>query len=224
MATYKVIDGCPVPEQLYPILSQIKREIGCSYNSIYRGTDARALLNQYGKHDQAWLYANSPPGVANPPGRSTHELRSDGVAYSGPVGRKLDWWQCGIDINDSQVNQFMAQAKRHGWITFRPYSSGVEYHHVNFTKAPKYVNPNLQVGSRGGRVWMVTHRLCIALSPHTKKRYLDHRGLYFSKNLGNIVKQFQKDYHLTPDGVVGPSTSATLASAARYSKKYHKPM
>jgi hypothetical protein len=134
-----VIDGCPCPRPLYPILKKLKKETGCTYASIYRGTDAEALLNRYGKHSQAYLYAHQGTegiGPANPPGQSTHELRSDGVPYAGPVGRKLVWWQCGIDVDDAHVEALIAAAKRHGWKLYRPYGSGSEYHHVNFSEKP----------------------------------------------------------------------------------------
>jgi lysozyme len=133
---YSVIDDCPTPKPLYPILRKLKKETGCVYQSIYRGTDVEKLLERHGKHDQAWLYTHLPPGTANPPGRSTHELDSDSVPYAGPVGRKLHWWQCGIDVDDAHVDAVIAAAKRHGWTLFRPYGSGVEFHHVNFAHKP----------------------------------------------------------------------------------------
>lgn len=136
---YSVIDGCPCPRPLYPILKKLKKETGCVYQSIYRGSDVEALLNKYGKHSQAYLYEHQGTegiGPANPPGRSTHELRSDGVAYPGPVGRKLKWWQCGIDVDDADVAKLIVAAHRHGWTLFRPYPSGSEYHHLNFARRP----------------------------------------------------------------------------------------
>lgn len=133
---YLAIDGCACPRPLSPVLKKLKRKSGNTYNSIYRGEDAAALLHRFGKHTQAELFATLPAGVANPPGRSTHELRSDGVPYPGPIGRKLKWWQCGIDINDSQVDHAIATAHSLGWTLFRPYGSGVEYHHVNFAHRP----------------------------------------------------------------------------------------
>jgi lysozyme len=134
-----VLDGCPCPRPLYAVLKKLKKETGCTYQSIYRGTDAEALLNRYGKHSQAYLYAHQGTegiGPANPPGQSTHELCSDGVPYPGPLGRKLVWWQCGIDVDDAHVEALIAAAKRHGWKLYRPYPSGSEYHHVNFAAKP----------------------------------------------------------------------------------------
>lgn len=136
---YAVIDSCPCPRPLYPILRKLKKETGCTFESIYRGTDAEKLLEKLGKHDQAYLFAHQGTegiGPANPPGRSTHELDSDGVPYKGPIGRKLSWWQCGIDIDDAHVDAVIAAAHKHGWTLFRPYGAGSEFHHVNFAHKP----------------------------------------------------------------------------------------
>ena len=136
---YSVLDDCPVPRPMYPILRKLKAETGCVYQSVYRGTDVEGLLRKHGKHSQAYLYAHQGTegiGPANPPGRSTHELRSDGVAYLGPIGRKLPWWGEGLDIDDAHVQAVIEAARRHGWKLFRPYGTGSEYHHVNFARKP----------------------------------------------------------------------------------------
>ena len=137
---YKALDGCPCPRPLYPILKKLKKETGCIYQSIYRGVDVEAMLNRARKHSQQYLYEHQGTmgiGPANPPGQSTHELRSDGVAYAGPIGRKLSWWQCGIDADDAHVSALESAARRHGWSLRRPYSAGSEYHHLNFTRKPR---------------------------------------------------------------------------------------
>lgn len=132
---YSVIDGCPCPKPMYPLLRRLKAETGCTYNSIYRGDDVADILHRFGKHTQAELYAELPPGVANPPDRGTHILLGDGVV--GALHEKLPWWRCGIDIDDSQVDAVIAAARRHGWKLYRPYPSGTEYHHVCFAKKPR---------------------------------------------------------------------------------------
>jgi len=131
---YAVIDGCPCPRPLYPILRKLKAETGCTYNSIYRGDDVAGILHQFGKHTQRELFEELPPGVANPPDRGTHILLGDGVV--GALHEKLPWWKCGIDINDSQVDAVIAAAAKHGWKLYRPYPTGSEYHHVNFASKP----------------------------------------------------------------------------------------
>ncbi len=136
--SFRIVGGCPVNATLAPYIEILRRESGCTINSLYRGRDARAILQRHGKHDQAWLYEHLPAGVANPPGISTHELRSDGRAYpSIPVGQPLQWWQQGIDVNDADVPAVKAAARKYGWIVFQPYKVGVEVHHLNFIKQPK---------------------------------------------------------------------------------------
>jgi lysozyme len=172
---YSVIDDCPVPKPLFPILRKLEKETGANFESIYRGTDVEGLLEKFGKHDQAWLFANLPAGVANPPGRSTHELFSDGVPYPGPVGRKLVWWQCGIDINDADVDAVIEAARRHGWTLFRPYGAGVEFHHVNFAHKPTK--------------WKAFYRA--VFKPRTSKKPKGHRPTKLSKHGAQFIAGFE---------------------------------
>jgi len=150
---YVAVQGCPVPTKLAPFLRQILAESGAHLQSCYRGVDAEALLHKLGKSSQRELYVGylkRLPGYnpANPPGRSTHELRNDGVAYTRrtpggthpgqwAAGDKLPWWACGIDIDDAHVTAFIKAARKHGWTVARTYpTSRAEYHHVNFRKPP----------------------------------------------------------------------------------------
>lgn len=150
---YVAVQNCPCPAPLAPILRKLLAESGASLQSCYRGADATALLHTLGKSSQAELYAGfraGRPGFnpANPPGRSTHELRSDGVAYPNvPAGGVLAWWQCGIDIDDAHVVRFIAAAQKHGWLVVRPYPTGNEYHHVNFRKPPALLRAKARLRS-----------------------------------------------------------------------------
>lgn len=137
---FRVIDGCPVPASIAPYIAIVLHTAGQQASSIYRGTDARAILERHGKHDQAWLYANLPAGVANPPGRSSHELRSDGVSFAGPIGRRLEEWQVGVDSGADTAaarDHITRAAAAHGWVVKHPYSAGVELHHWNWAKRPR---------------------------------------------------------------------------------------
>jgi hypothetical protein len=141
MSDFRVIQGCPCNPTLAPYIAMVSEEINGVVNSIYRGADAEPILRAHGHSSQAELYygwIHRLPGFlpANPPGRSTHELRSDGVAYAGPLGRKLDWWQQGFDVNDDQVDHWKSAARSHGWVLFQPYNSGSEFHHLNFHQPP----------------------------------------------------------------------------------------
>jgi hypothetical protein len=131
-----VVQGSPCNTTAAPYFALLVRDTHSTVNAIYRGDDARAILHAHGKHTQRELFESLPRGVANPPGRSTHELRSDGVAYAGPIGRRLEWWQEGIDVNDNNVLSMKLDAELHGWVLFQPYRAGVEFHHLNFARRP----------------------------------------------------------------------------------------
>lgn len=136
MSNFRVIQGCPCNATIAPYFALLAKDTRATVNSIYRGDDAASILHAHGKHTQAELYRELPAGTANPPGRSTHELKSDAVAYSGPIGRQLEWWQQGIDVNDDDVAHMKARAAHYGWDLKQPYTSGVEFHHLNFARQP----------------------------------------------------------------------------------------
>lgn len=136
---FRTVQGCPVGRNLAPYIAIVVNDAHATVNSIYRGKDAEALLNRHGKHSQAQLYAmylNGTGAPANQPGFSTHEQKSDGVAYTVPHGHDLGWWQVGFDVNDSDVDRCITAARRFGWILHRPYPSGSEFHHLNFKVQP----------------------------------------------------------------------------------------
>lgn len=142
---FEVIDNCPVPVQIAPQVRLLKHDVPKAVlQSAYRGDQAAGLLRRLGKSTQAMLYRGwlkRLPGFnpANPPGFSTHELHSDGVAYRGPRGRIIRAWGCGLDWNDDAVGDLIQAAHRRGWELFRPYKSGSEHHHLNFRKYPKLI-------------------------------------------------------------------------------------
>lgn len=146
MSNFRVIDGCPCNPLIAPYFYIVLHRVGAIAESIYRGDDAAAILNRHGKHSQGQLFRAWERGEATKfgilgepdrPGTSTHELRSDAVAYTGPIGRKLEWWQQGIDIDDAHVDAVIRVARdEHGWEMHRPYASGAEHHHVNFRSRP----------------------------------------------------------------------------------------
>jgi hypothetical protein len=137
---FRVIDGCPCPASIAPYVYLVLRRTGRSASSIYRGEDARAILHRHGHKTQREIFDTSPPGVANPPGQSMHELRSDGRAKTGPVGRHLEEWEIGVDsgTNSSHDKRAInAAAAHYGWTTYHPYRAGVEGHHWGFRHQPK---------------------------------------------------------------------------------------
>lgn len=196
--------GRPCPKKLAPILRQIQRETGVTYTSLLRTQRAVNFARKRGASlsSQKELYDGfraGRPGFnpANPPGRSTHERRSDGVAYAGPVGRPLRWWQVGIDCTNADA--VIAAGRKHGWIFVRPYSSGLERHHLNLTKAPRFFRP-LKKGMRALRVRKAKRRLKFLgffTGPIDRK---------FGGGLDRAVREFQRRHRMTVDGVIGPAT------------------
>jgi hypothetical protein len=140
---YVVVQGCAVPRKLAPFLRVALKQSGARLQSCYRGADAAALLHALGKHTQeelwdGWQHRRPGFNPANPPGRSTHELRNDGVAYKRwPVGWRIPSWACGIDLDDAHVDHFIVVCARHGWKVTRTYpTSPGESHHVNLRRPP----------------------------------------------------------------------------------------
>jgi hypothetical protein len=138
------VQGNPVPWRLAKVIGPALKESGATLLSGYRGPDraARKILRKHGKHTQGELYIGwlkRLPGFnpANPPGLSTHELRSDGRAYPyRHPGAPLAWWQLGMDVDDAHVDRFLKALRRRGVQAWRPYPGSREYHHVNIRAEP----------------------------------------------------------------------------------------
>jgi hypothetical protein len=130
-------DGVPMFRGLALMLADARTH---GWHGTVASADRRkGVAERYGLRSQAALYAGWVArrqgfNPANPPGRSTHELRSDGVAYRGPAGRPLLWWQLGLDCSDTE--NLRAILVRLGYAAFRPYPDGREAHHVNLKHSP----------------------------------------------------------------------------------------
>lgn len=140
---YVDVQGAAVPRQLAAVIRPSLAATGATIFSCYRGSDPQgaAILRAHGKHTQEQLYygwIHRLPGFspANRPGTSTHELRSDSIAYAGPTGRVLAWWECGMDVDDGHVDAFVRHLASRGVVAHRPYGFGAEYHHVNLRSRP----------------------------------------------------------------------------------------
>jgi hypothetical protein len=130
-------DGVPVPRGVARMLKDI-RDHGARFR-LLSGDRRKGVAERFHHQSQAALYAcwlARRPGCnpANPPGRSTHELRSDGVAYRGPLGRRLLYWQIGMDFDGA--DDVLRVGHQLGYALFRPYSSGSEAHHLNLKRRP----------------------------------------------------------------------------------------
>ncbi len=78
---------------------------------------------------------------ANPPGASSHELRSDANGFPCPVGRQLKWFELGLDVSDS--DGLVSVLDQLGYKVHRTYPNSIpEHHHVNFTASPGPVLPD----------------------------------------------------------------------------------
>lgn len=138
-------DGTPTMRGLALVLQDC-RDHGwrghLSSSDRRRGVAERyGKLSQYALYVAYWVKHLAGYAPANRPGQSTHELRSDGHAYRGPVGRPLAWWQLGLDVSEDA--QLVRIARRLGYDLRHPYRSGAEAHHVNL-----YANPAKRLRAR----------------------------------------------------------------------------
>lgn len=142
MAHLCLVQRVPFYNDIAPYVSILATDAGVTINSGFRGAVAEPLLNKYGHKSQAQLYegfVHRRTGYlpANPPGFSSHELCADGVIYGAPRGSHLAWWQQGMDVDDSETDRMIREAAKHGWQMYRPYTTGYEFHHLNFRVKPR---------------------------------------------------------------------------------------
>lgn len=124
-------DGTPVFRGLARML-QDARKNGWS-GSLTSADRRRGVPEKYGKLSQYALYMGwlaRRPGFnpANPPGYSTHELRT-------ASGRPLPWWGLGMDVTES--DELVRVLNRLGYSAYKPYSSPSEQHHINLRRNPR---------------------------------------------------------------------------------------
>jgi hypothetical protein len=145
-AKFVLVGGCVCHRSIAPYIEIIRQDTGLPVASIYRGSDARAELHRHGLRDQAEIHRDMP-AISNPEGRSMHDLHSDGVAKTGPVGRQLQEWEVGVDMgpNDEASKRKIEQAARaRQWTIYHPYSRGVEGHHWGFKVQPRPMGPKTE--------------------------------------------------------------------------------
>jgi lysozyme len=144
------LDGAPI---FWGLAKPLVRARERGWGGRLTAGDRRAgVPERFGKKSQATLFAcfqrsqatGRCPGdcggdclPANPPGRSSHELRSDGSAGFGgrAAGTKLAWWELGIDVGDS--SGLLSHLAALDYKIQRTYpGSQKEFHHLNFTASP----------------------------------------------------------------------------------------
>jgi hypothetical protein len=218
---YALIDCKPVPAEFDEELRALGLGNDVTLFSCLRTQDAVNFARSNGCQvsSQAELFDCFQRGVpgcnpANPPGRSTHELRNDGVAYPGPSGMKLEYWQCGIDSSNPQ--QLIARARQRGWVVTVTYPTNPrEAHHVNFRKEAE-LDLTIRKGDKGKEVAQLTGRLKYL-------GYIDARTGGFGDEVERAVKKYQRDHDLNPDGVVGLHTATQLLVTVRHKKQCRRP-
>lgn len=222
---FEVVDGCPVPAQLADCVRRIKAETGATLNSCDRSQEAEPYLLRLGKMSQRQLYegwTKRLPGFnpANPPGFSTHERRNDGVAYPGPRGMPLRYWQVGMDWSSSE--EVIRAAARLGFTASRTYPRDArEYQHLNFRKEPRIRLPALERGSKGVRVARMARLLARARDANGRP-YLDRGQRIFDEKVEAALRRFQADWGQKVDGVYGEQTARQLAVAVRAGRNAKK--
>lgn len=229
---FDLIDCCPVPAKLAPAVRRIKHRSGATLQSCDRSTQAEPLLRKCGKKSQRQLYALFLEGrgnAANRPGQSTHERRSDGVAYGGPVGHWLPYWCVGMDWDIPHVQAVVRAAHAEGYTATVTYpTSTQERQHVNFRREPRIRTRvhkkfrSLRRGKSSPRVADVRRWLYSVRRPDGKGRYLTSpirpRGsqAYFDDVLESALRLFQHDHGQHVDGIYGLQTSRQLQASVRY--------
>jgi len=216
---FVVIDNCPVPAELADEIQRIKEISGAHLNSCDRSPEAEPILRRHGKHSQRELFdafQRHEPGAnpANPPGRSTHERRNDGVAYPGPAGEQLEYWQVGMDWDNPPAA--IAAAQKLGWIATVTYpNSPHEAQHVNFRKEPETGLPSPKPGDDGPDVRRITHVLATIRSPLNNQPYLPEAFPHYGPKVTAAVERFQKEHHQKVNGKIDAATVTQLAVAMR---------
>lgn len=221
---FELIDCKPVPAPLAASIREIKSRTGAVLVSCDRSVQGVAHARAHGcslssQKDlwDGWVARRPGFNPANPPGRSTHERRNDGVAYKGPVGMPLRYWQVGMDW--SNARGVVQAAKSLGFLATVTYPGNPrEGHHVNFRKEPRVALPfkALRLGSKGSRVEKLTRRLMVARDPDTHKPYLNEPAATFTKRVETAVCRFQADHHHKVDGVVGKQTWGQIEVSHRF--------
>jgi len=228
MPRFVEIAGCPCPAELAPFVREVMRRTGSAPVTIYRGSepDALAILHAHGKHSQAELVALAAAGrgaeagikgTPNPAGQSTHELCSDGRAFPGPVGRRLDPMQCGMDWPDGDVPRVIAELAKLGCEPFRPYgASANESQHIccraegaRLSILARLRSDPINPGDRSEAVRTVQVYLVRARLLPQDFDVAERVGTYGPKVVA-AVKEFQRRHRLEVDGIVGPKTFAAL--------------
>jgi hypothetical protein len=137
LTTTVAFDGVPTQRGLALLLGHARRH---GWKGRLSSSDRRkGVAERYGHQSQSALYDGFRKGLpgfnpANPPGFSSHELRSDGTHLFGARGRKLPWFKMGLDVSDDAALQ--RELRELGVHVKHPYDTPSEAHHLNVLADP----------------------------------------------------------------------------------------
>lgn len=234
------IDRCAVPAAFSQEVREVKRRSGATLVSCDRSQEAEPILRRNGKMSQrqlwdGWLHRRPGFNPANPPGRSTHERRNDGVAYPGWAGMPLRYYQVGMDWDIPHVHAVVRAFAQIGWTAVVTYpTSARERQHVNVRRKGRDFSPFklLKRGSNGTRVGWLRWALGYVHDPDTDRPYLAPKqrvkaltkkeARHFGASMQDALKRYQHDHGQKADGVYGPQTSRQLHASVRFRKRKDK--
>lgn len=221
MRKYQLIQGSPVSPTIAPAVRYLIEHTGATLNSGLRTDDLAPVLHAQHppKHTQRELYVQMHGVGVNPPDRGSHVGIGDGTV--GKLYATLPEWQHGLDFGpDAKIPAILALARKMKWDLRQPYSSHIEYHHLNFYAKPRMgVKRFIPVrkGDSGDRVVWI-------------QETLNELGFNVGKADGQFgdltksaLKHFQKSVKLAATGVYGPKTSKALHKAKEGHTEVRKP-
>ncbi len=192
--------------------------VGKNPLAVFSADRREGVAERFGKMSQAALFrgwVQRRPGFnpANPPGRSSHELRSDGNwVYDRPAGATLPNYMLGLDVVcGSTAAPIVRWLNEHGYSAVCPYPDTREAHHMVFTRDPvknarkrlqKYQHRTLIPGKHGDDVRRAQAMLRdLGFIPANRKL-----GKLFGPRMALAVRAFRKANGFGKRAMIGPRT------------------
>lgn len=126
-------------------------------------------------------------------------------------------WGLAVDLAEQWMRAWIdSEGHKYGWAKTEAFS---EWWHVNYDGSVHFPvePPPLKKGMAGKRVLFL--QKCLRRASHNDKRHYWRKGWPTNGKFGTVTRRsvirFQKQYHLKPDGVVGPKTWRRLKKAAK---------
>jgi Putative peptidoglycan binding domain/D-alanyl-D-alanine carboxypeptidase len=155
-----------------------------------RPSGPRSSYRTFAEQEELWATYKAGGNLAAEPGKSNHGL---GIAIDVPD----TWMQSWIKEHGAEFGWKKTEAMSEPW-------------HFNFVGGVDFPTFELmKKGSHGKRVERLTKRLAFIHEPGGKA-FLDQPSEKFTEAVEEAVRNFQKEYKLKVDGVVGPKTAAKV--------------